>query len=221
MPRLAARMAAALQMDCTAVTADGDALIVTRPIYGGGVLADYSLRGAAVMATLRAGVFEPVQSSSACPVDFIQPVALPAGGVTLIDEIAGDSGDGLRLQDAKIVVSGGRGVGGPENWRYIEEAAQGLGAAIGCSRPVVDAGWVAARHQVGLSGASVAPDVYLAVGISGAVHHLAGIVAARTVVAINSDADAQIFRRADYGAVGDFREVLPAFVARVRELRGD
>ena len=85
---------------------------------------------------------------------------------------------------------------------------------------IVDAGWVAARHQVGLSGASVAPEVYIAVGISGAVHHLAGIVDARTVVAINTDAEAQIFRRANYGAVGDFRAVLPAFVGRLRELRG-
>ena len=137
-----------------------------------------------------------------------------------LDEVSGDTGEGLRLQDAKIVVSGGRGLGGPDNWHYIEEAAAQLGAAIGCSRPVVDSGWVNVRHQVGLSGSSVTPDVYIAVGISGAVHHLAGIVAAKTVVAINSDADAQIFLRANFGAVGDFREVLPAFVARLKELRG-
>jgi len=221
MPRLAARMDAGLVMDCTALAAQGDALLVTRPIFGGSVLGDFTLCGTPMMATLSPGAFAPAETIAHCAVDAVAPVAVPDHGVTLIEEIAGDTGDGLRLQDAKIVISGGRGVGGPENWHYIEKAAQDLGAAVGCSRPVVDAGWVASRHQVGMSGTTVAPEVYVAVGISGAVHHLAGIAAARTVVAINTDAEAGIFRRANYGAIGDFREVLPAFVARVRELRGD
>jgi electron transfer flavoprotein alpha subunit len=221
MPRLAARMDAGLVMDCTALAAQGDGLLVTRPIFGGSVVADFTLRGMPMMATLSPGAFAPATTETPCAVEVITPVAVAGDGVTLIEEIAGDTGDGLRLQDAKIVISGGRGVGGPENWHYIEKAAQDLGAAIGCSRPVVDAGWVASRYQVGMSGSSVAPEVYVAVGISGAVHHLAGIAAARTVVAINMDAEAGIFRRANYGAIGDFREVLPAFVTRVRELRGD
>jgi electron transfer flavoprotein alpha subunit len=220
MPRLAARMDAGLVMDCTALAAQGDALLVTRPIFGGSVLGDFILRGTTMMVTLSPGAFEPAATTVPCAVTALAPADARDSAVTLIEEIAGDSGDGVRLQDAKIVVSGGRGVGGPENWHYIEKAAQDLDAAIGCSRPVVDAGWVASRHQVGMSGTTVAPEVYIAVGISGAVHHLAGIAAARTVVAINTDAEAGIFRRANYGAVGDFREVLPAFVARVRELRG-
>jgi electron transfer flavoprotein alpha subunit len=221
MPRLAARMDAGLVMDCTAVAADGDALLVTRPIFGGSVLGDFTVRGTSMMATLRSGAFAPAATVVPCAVEAIALPGVSDNGVTVLEEIAVDSGDGVRLQDAKIVVSGGRGVGGPENWHYIEKAAQDLGAAVGCSRPVVDAGWVASHHQVGLSGTSVAPEIYVAVGISGAVHHLAGIAAAHTVVAINTDADAGIFRRADYGAVGDFREVLPAFVTRIRELRGD
>ena len=124
------------------------------------------------------------------------------------------------LKDAKIVVSGGRGIGGPDNWHYIEEASAALGAAVGCSRPVADSGWVPSSHQVGLSGTSVSPDLYIAVGISGAAQHLAGISAARTVVAINNSAEADIFSRADYGVVGDYREVLPAFIERVKQLRG-
>jgi electron transfer flavoprotein alpha subunit len=221
MPRLAARMDAGLVMDCTALAAQGDTLLVTRPIFGGSVSGDYTLHGNPVMVTLSPGAFEPAATATPCAVEPIAPDAIPDNGVTLLEEIAGDAGDGLRLQDAKIVVSGGRGVGGPENWHYIEKAAQDLGAAVGCSRPVVDAGWVAFRHQVGMSGSSVAPEMYVAVGISGAVHHLAGIAAARTVVAINTDAEAGIFRRANYGVVGDFKEVLPAFVKRVIELRGD
>jgi electron transfer flavoprotein alpha subunit len=219
MPRLAARMDAALVMDCTALAAQGETLHVARPVFGGSVTADFILHGMPMLATLSTGTFAPAATATECSVETIAPVAAPDSGVTLIEEVAGDTGGGLRLKDAKIVISGGRGVGGPEHWHYIEKAAHDLGAAIGCSRPVVDAGWVASRHQVGLSGSSVAPDVYIAVGISGAVHHLAGIAAARTVVAINTDAEAGIFRRADYGAVGDFREVLPAFVARLRELR--
>jgi electron transfer flavoprotein alpha subunit len=116
-------------------------------------------------------------------------------------------------------VAGGRGVGGPENWHYIEEASAALGAAMGCSRPVADSGWVPSSHQVGISGTSVAPDLYIAVGISGAAQHLSGITAARKVVAINNSPDAEIFMRADYGVVGDYREVLPAFVERVKQLR--
>ena len=221
MPRLAARMNAGLVMGCTALAAQDSALFVTRPLFGGSVLGDFTLNGAPMLATLCPGSFEPAATTSPCAVETISLNPMADNGLTLLEEIAGDTGDGVRLQDAKIVVSGGRGVGGPENWHYIEKAAQDLGAAVGCSRPVVDAGWVPSRHQVGMSGTTVTPEVYIAVGISGAVHHLAGIAAARTVVAINTDAEAGIFRRANYGAIGDFREVLPAFVARVRELRGD
>jgi electron transfer flavoprotein alpha subunit len=108
---------------------------------------------------------------------------------------------------------------GPENWHFIEEASAVVGAAVGCLRPVADSGWVPSSHQVGLSGTIVSPDLYIAVGISGAAQHLAGISAARKAVAINNSAEAEIFSRADYGVVGDYREVLPAFIERVKQLR--
>jgi electron transfer flavoprotein alpha subunit len=116
-------------------------------------------------------------------------------------------------------VSGGRGIGGPANWHFIEETAAAIGGAVGCSRPVADSGWVPSSHQVGLSGTSVKPDLYVAVGISGAVQHLAGISNSSTVVAINLDTDADMFTRANYGVVGDFKEVLPGFVERAKQLR--
>jgi electron transfer flavoprotein alpha subunit len=206
-------------MDCTGVAVEGDALVVTKPVNGGGVLAEYAIRGKPRLATLRASAFQPRSGAAAVEEVRVQvPPGPDATRVAVLDEQSAAPSAGPRLKDAKIIVSGGRGVGGPENWHYIEEASAALGAAVGCSRPVADSGWVPSAHQVGLSGTMVAPDLYIAVGISGAAQHLAGISAARTVVAINNSADADIFSRADYGIVEDYREVLPAFVARVKEL---
>jgi electron transfer flavoprotein alpha subunit len=148
-------------------------------------------------------------------------VDIPANDrVTLIEEIAAQVGSGPKLSDAKIVVSGGRGLGSPDHWHYIETTANALGGAVGCSRPVADSGWVNSSHQVGLSGNSINAELYIAVGISGAVQHLAGINSAAVVAAINTDAQADIFTRANYGVIGDYKEVLPAFVERVKKLKG-
>jgi electron transfer flavoprotein alpha subunit len=117
-------------------------------------------------------------------------------------------------------VSGGRGLGGPENWHYVEELAAVLGAAVGATRAVTDAGWVAPSLQVGLTGVTISPDLYVTVGISGAVQHIAGVSGAKNVVAINRDADANIFRHARFGVVGDYKQILPAFTAKLKELRG-
>jgi electron transfer flavoprotein alpha subunit len=220
-PQLAARIGAGLVMDCTGVDVEGDALVVTKPVNGGGVVAEYAIRGKPQLATLRASAFQPGSGTAAAErIRLELPAGSEASRVTVLEEQSAAKSAGPRLKDAKIIVSGGRGVGGPENWHYIEEASAALGAAVGCSRPVADSGWVPSSHQVGLSGTMVAPDLYIAVGISGAAQHLAGISAARTVVAINNGADADIFSRADYGIVEDYREVLPAFVARVKQLRG-
>lgn len=218
-PRLAARLNTGLVMDCTALAAEGADLVVVKPVYGGGVLGEFVVHGMPRMATLRAGAFgrAPVAAGGAV-VRLDVPPPLP-GRVMLLEEVVAEAGSGLSLKDAKIVVAGGRGLGGPANWHFIEETAAALGAAVGCSRPVADSEWIPSSHQVGLSGTSVAPELYIAVGISGAVQHLAGISAAKTVVAVNVDAEADIFTRANYGVVGDYREVLPAFIERVRQLR--
>ncbi|MGZ8156352.1 MAG: electron transfer flavoprotein subunit alpha/FixB family protein [Burkholderiales bacterium] len=219
-PQLAARIGAGLVMDCTGVAVEGDALVVTKTVNGGGVSAEFAIGGKPRLATLRASAFQPATGEGAAERLCVEVAPPQSARVVVLTEQSAVASAGPRLKDAKIVVSGGRGIGGPENWHYIEEASAALGAAVGCSRPVADSGWVPSSHQVGLSGTIVAPDLYIAVGISGAAQHLAGISAARTVVAINNSADADIFSRADFGIVEDYREVLPAFVERVRQLRG-
>jgi electron transfer flavoprotein alpha subunit len=218
-PRLAAQLGAGLVMGCVALESEEGALIAVKPVNGGGVLANYVVHGAPRMASVQPSAFEPATAPSGAERIALEvpPPAEPR--VTVLAEEAAGATGGPRLRDAKIVVSGGRGLGGPENWHFIEEASAVLGAAVGCSRPVADSGWVPSSHQVGLSGTIVSPDLYIAVGISGAAQHLAGISAARTVVAINNSAEAEIFSRADYGVVGDYREVLPAFIERVKQLR--
>jgi electron transfer flavoprotein alpha subunit len=217
-PALSALLDTGLVMDCTALGTEGRDLVVTKPVFGGGVLGTFVVRGAPALATVRSGMFRPAVASSTAELVRLETAAPQAGRVTFLDETAAVAG-GLRLKDAKVVVSGGRGVGGPKNWHFIEETAAALGAAVGCSRAVADSGWIPSWHQVGISGTSVTPELYLAVGISGAVQHLAGIGASSTVVAVNTDADAEIFTRAKYGVVGDCREVLPAFVDRLRQLK--
>lgn len=218
-PRLAAHLDTGLVMDCTALAAEGSDLVVTKPVYGGGVLGEFVVRGTPRMATIRSGIFEPRAATATGEVVRLDVAAPQPGRVTLLDEAAAVASGGPRLKDAKIIVAGGRGLGGPDNWHFVAETAAALGAAVGCSRPIADAGWVPSSHQVGLSGTSVTPELYIAVGISGAVQHLAGISNASTVIAINVDPEADIFTRANYGVVGDYREVLPAFIERVRQLR--
>lgn len=218
-PRLAAHLDTGLVTDCTALAAEGKDLVVTKPVYGGGVLGEFVVHGAPRMATIRTGIFQPRSANAAGKVVRLDVAAPQPGRVTLLDEAAAAASSGLRLKDAKIIVSGGRGLGGPDHWHFIEETAAALGAAVGCSRPIADSGRVPSSHQVGLSGISVTPDLYIAVGISGAVQHLAGISNASTVAAINVDSEADIFTRANYGVVGDYREVLPAFIERIRQLR--
>ena len=218
-PQLAARLDAGLVMDCTALTIEGDALVATKPVYGGSVLGEFVMRGAPRLATVRLGAFQPQPAASAGEILRIDPPVPGPVRVALMGETTAAVGAGVSLKDAKVVVAGGRGLGAAENWHYIDELAQLLGAAVGCSRPVADSGWVSTSSQVGLSGTCVGADLYIAVGISGAVQHLAGIGAVKTVVAINSDAGAEIFARADLGVVGDYREVLPGFAQRVKALR--
>lgn len=219
-PRLAARLDTGLVMDCTGLAAEGGDLAVTKPVYGGAVLGEFVVRGTPTMATIRNGVFEPRRAAlPGGEVVRLEVAAPQQEKIAVLEEAAAVAASGLRLQNAKIIVSGGRGVGGPNNWHFIEETAAALGAAIGCSRPVADSGLVPSSCQIGLSGISVKPALYIAVGISGAVQHLAGITAARFVVAINTDTGADIFTRANYGVVGDYREVLPAFIERVKQLQ--
>ncbi len=219
-PCLAAALDTGLVMDCTSLAIEGTQLVAYKPVHGGGVVGEFVVHGMPRIVTLRSGACARGTAAPNTQVERVSVNAPEDERVTLIEEIAAPASSGPKLADAKIVVSGGRGLSSPDNWHYIDEAAAALGAAVGCSRPVADSGWVKSTHQVGLSGSNINADLYIAVGISGAVQHLAGINSSAIVAAINTDAQADIFTRANYGVVGDYREVLPAFVEQVRKLKG-
>jgi electron transfer flavoprotein alpha subunit len=220
-PRLAARLDTGIVTDATALRVDGGELRVTKPVFGGSAIGEFAITTSPQMATLRPRAFEEqaAAASSRSAEEVVLSVPPVESRVQVLEVIEGEVTTGPRLKDAKIIVSGGRGLGGPENWHYVDELAQVLGAAVGATRAVTDAGWVAPSLQVGLTGVSVAPDLYITIGISGAVQHIAGISGARNVVAINRDRDANIFKYARFGVVGDWKQIVPAFTERLRQLR--
>ena len=218
---LAYRLDTGVVTDCTALRVEGGKLVITKPVFGGSAVAEFSIESSPRVATLRPRAFEAVEAPNAREAQ-VEPLSVDADAqaVQVLEEVREQATTGPRLKDAKVIVSGGRGLGSPENWHFVEELAQVLGAAVGATRAVTDAGWVPPSLQVGLTGATIAPDLYITVGISGAVQHIAGISGARNVVAINRDADANIFKYARFGVVGDWKQILPAFTQRLRELRG-
>jgi electron transfer flavoprotein alpha subunit len=219
--RLAFRVGAGITTDCTGLRVEDGQVVMTKPVYGGAALADYAVEGGLPIATIRPRAFE-VATVGAATAEVVS-VSLPAGVTSrtkVVDTVCEEAASGPRLKDAKLVVSGGRGVGDPSNWHVIEELADALGAAVGATRAVTDAGWVPPTFQVGLTGTTISPDLYVTVGVSGAVQHIAGCSGSRNIVAINRDPDANIYRHARFGVVGDYAKVVPAFTKRVRELRG-
>jgi len=220
-PSLAYRLGSGIVTDSTALRFESGELVVTKPVFGGSAIAEFAINASPKVVTLRPRAFEPAEPPTAREAR-VQALSVPDtdSGVEVLEEIREQASTGPKLKDAKVIVSGGRGLGGPENWHVVEELAQLLGGAVGATRAVTDAGWVPPSHQVGLTGATVAPDLYITIGISGAVQHIAGISGARNVVAINRDADANIFKYARYGVVGDWKQIVPAFTQRLKELRG-
>jgi electron transfer flavoprotein alpha subunit len=209
---LAVELEAGAIADCTAIEEQDGQLIATRPVYAGKLLSHVVVKKAPVIITTRSRAFS-------------MPEAVPGktGEVTIVapvlseDQIATKAigfaveGEGeVSLNDARIIVSGGRGVGGPEGFAPIVALAKTLGAAVGASRAAVDAGWIPYAHQVGQTGRTVAPDLYIANGISGAIQHQAGMRTAKVIVAVNKDAEAPIFKLARYGVVGDLFQIVPA-----------
>ena len=219
-PSLAYRLGSGIITDATKLRVEAGELVITKPVFGGSAFAEFSIETTPRVVTLRPRAFEAAATPTACDAQ-VEPlnVAEADGAVEVIEEVREQATSGPRLKDAKVIVSGGRGLGGPENWRYVDELAQILGAAVGATRAVTDAGWVPPSLQVGLTGSTVAPDLYITIGISGAVQHIAGISGARNVVAINRDADANIFKYARFGVVGDWKQIVPAFTQRLKELR--
>ena len=219
-PSIAYRLDAAVVTDCVHLALDDGGVVATKPIHGGNVFAEFVFTCGIAVITLRPGSIRTPKRASRTDV-VVEQLASPCGDdrVKLLEDVVEATEGGPGLRDAEIVVAGGRGIGGPENWRQLDELAAILGAAVGASRAATDAGWVPHSVQIGLTGATIAPHLYIAVGISGAVHHLAGVGNAGTIVAINSDPDANIWQHARFGVVGDWRTILPAFTERVRELR--
>jgi electron transfer flavoprotein alpha subunit len=221
LPRLAARLGTALAQDCTALSVDAQGrLIAVRPTYGGNAEATIACLSEPAVAALRSKIVEPLPSDSARAGKVIRlDVDLTTNVIrTRSIERVEREPEGVRLEDAKVIVSGGRGLGSREAFSHLDDLAKLLGGAVGASRAACDAGWVPSSYQVGLTGKTVTPDLYIAVGISGASQHMAGCSAARTIVGINKDAGANIFKESSFGVVGDWETVLPAFIEQLHEL---
>ena len=222
-PRLAARLKTALVQDCVALVMEEDgSLVAIRPMYGGKLRAVVKpVTPALQVVTLRPNVFSAVELKSNTDTS-IERLAIPTNGtrpVAKVREVQQTAGGRHELTETPIIVSGGRGLKEAENFTFVEKLAEALDAAVGASRAVVDAGWKPHSYQVGLTGKTVSPQLYIACGISGAIQHLAGMSSARVIVAINSNPDAPIFKLATYGIVGDLFEILPLLTEEVKKLR--
>ena len=221
-PHVAAKLGVGLAADCTDFSIESGSLTASRPALVGNLVANITYGSAKPqMATVRRRVY-PAQDADAGRSGQITQVAAELSQdqiPTQVVSLEAASGT-VTLNDASIVVSGGRGVGGPEGFKPIKELADALGAAMGASRAAVDAGWVPYAHQVGQTGKTVQPDLYVAAGISGAIQHLAGMKTAKVIVAINTDGDAPIFKVANYGIVGDLFKYVPALAEEFRKRLG-
>jgi electron transfer flavoprotein alpha subunit len=217
-PSLAARGGYPLLTECLGVVRVGAGFEATKSMYGGKVMATWRTAATPTIATVRPGVHPAAPVGDAGVVETMTSAADSAGRVR-VKRVIQASGETVDLQEADVVVAGGRGLQEMTNFGLIEDLARAVGGAVGASRAVVDAGWIDHHHQVGQTGVTVRPKLYIAVGISGAIQHLAGMRSSGCIVAINKDADAPIFKAAQYGIVGDLFEVLPLLTAEIRRVR--
>ena len=217
LPRLAFRLNAACATGCVSIEHKDGALHFTRAAHGGNVRETLRTKTNIAVATVRAGVYDALPADASRSGDVVTLQEAPASRIRVIERKR-ESAAGVRLEDAKVIVAGGRGLNGPDGFKVLEPLAQALGGVVGASRVPCDLGWCSHAMQIGLTGKTVTPDLYIAVGISGASHHLAGCGNAKTIVAINTDAAAAIFRDAKFGVVGDYAKVVPALTAALRAL---
>jgi len=219
-PRVAAKLGVGYASEITGCTVDGDHLVATRPVYAGKALQKIRLTGSPAVLSVRPNTVPLAESPKA---GAVESVAVPEFEARVtVTEIKAPADAALDVAEATVVVSGGRGLKEPEHFKLIEDLAAAFGdAAVGASRAVVDAGWRDHSAQVGQTGKTVSPDLYVAIGISGAIQHLAGMRTAKTIVAINKDADAPIFKVADYGIVGDLFEVVPRLTEEIKKVKAE
>jgi len=235
-PRLAAKCDAGMVSDCTRIAVEGGSLVYTRPIFAGKAFATLKLASAPQIATLRPNVFPAAAPQAGAAIvapaghaappwgaageTAVKAVDVPDGAITgRVAETLKESGDEIDVGEAEVIFSGGRGLKGPENFALLKDVAALVPrAAVGASRSAVDSGWIGHGHQVGQTGKTVSPNLYVAVGISGAIQHLAGMSSSKVIVAINKDPEAPIFKIADYGIVGDLFQVMPALRDELKKL---
>ena len=222
-PRLAYRLGTGIAQDCMDVSADSGSgrVTATRPVYGGNAMAKFTFAEKnPQVIIMRLKAFESAEPDSGRSGDVVElNISLDESDIkTKLVETVKQESEGVRLEDASVIIGMGRGLGGPEPFSQLEDLAKVFNGAVGASRAVCDAGWLDHSYQIGLTGKTVTPDVYITVGISGASQHMAGCSSSKNIVAINKDGDANIFKEASFGVVGDWEKVLPAFTETAREL---
>ena len=222
-PRLAYRFNTELTTDCTALKIDpvDKALVRTKPIYGGNAVAILKTEGSPQIVTVRKGAFEPADQAASKSEIVVMPAALD-GSAIKVKSLKIVAQEIVELDKASVVISGGRGIQAKEDFDMLVALAKAMSKThgnvmVGCSRPVVDKCWLSSDHQVGLTGSMISPDAYVAIGISGAVQHLVGMIRSKKIIAINSDAGCNMFKVADYGIVADYKEILPALIKKLEE----
>jgi electron transfer flavoprotein alpha subunit len=222
-PRLAYRLNTELTTDCTGLKIDpaDKALIRTKPIYGGNAVAIVKTEGSPQVVTVRKGAFEPAEETATK--SEMVPMTPPLDeSLIRVKSLKTVEQEVVELDKANIVISGGRGIAEKEDFEVLIAFAKALSKThgkvmVGCSRPVVDKGWMSSDHQVGLTGSMISPEAYVAVGISGAVQHLVGMIRSKKIIAINTDLGCNMFKVADFGVVGDYKEILPALIKKLEE----
>lgn len=214
-PHVAVKLDAGIAMDCIEINDKDSAIVATRPIYAGKALIDVKVNSDKKIFTLRPNVFNPGEPGSNESEVVVKQIDSPDLSTKVIETKKAEGK--LDVAEASIIVSGGRGMKEAANFKLVEELADVLGAAVGASRAVVDAGWRPHAEQVGQTGKTVSPNLYVALGISGAIQHLAGMRSSKYIVAVNKDADAPIFQVADYGITGDVFEVVPALIEELKK----
>jgi electron transfer flavoprotein alpha subunit len=214
--RLAARLGSGLIANASDIVAEGDGFVAKVPYFGGAKVASMKANAKPAIVLIRPKSFEPSEKPGAGDIQQLEVTIGDGSKRAHIAERVAEASEKVKLEDARVVISGGRGMGGPQNFPLLEDLASALGGAVGASRAVVDAGWVPYSMQVGQTGKSVRPGVYIAVGISGAMQHTVGMKTSKVIIAINKDAEAPIMKMADLGVVGDALKIVPALTAAVK-----
>ena len=219
-PRVAAKLDAPIASDVIELVSAGETITVKHPGYANKVIITLALTGSTVVLSVRPSAFTPKENARTARTESLKPAADPGAERVVVKEIIEGAKGKLDLGEAPVIISGGRGLRGPENFKLVEDLAAAFGnAAVGATRAVTDEGWRPHADQIGQTGRQVSPQLYVAVGISGAIQHLAGMRTSKTIVAINKDPEAPIFKIADYGVVGDVLEIVPALTTAVREAK--